>query len=455
MAEDAPGLDEDSLAFHALGADDAYAVERVLRDGPSGTTELVTIGGEGPYVRKRIPWELANAEAWARAMRASDPHLPRVEGMYATPDGLVVTYDYVEGTPLDELLAERGALGVARALDVFDDVCSAADALHAQQVVHRDVKPSNVIVSPRGAYLTDLGISRVRDEARERDTTVLGTRGFSAPEQFGFAQTDARSDVFSLGRLLACALTGEASGDRAYERLLACGGTARVVPSPGPGAGVASRVEGEAVALARLAGVARRACSFEPSRRYGSAGELARAAREAAGRTSEPTLVAGRPADPGQAAGGGGRGPRPVVAWISQALPTHALRGMPGLVGGVRSAGAARRLAVRVLAALLALFELMVVAGIPGSTAGLPPGQALGSAAILVSLGLWGLLLPAYELCSLLVGTGGYGSGASAGASLGLLVSRASAYLAAMLLVWVLASIVVALTGGAAATAVV
>ena len=123
MAEDAPGLDEDSLAFHALGADDAYAVERVLRDGPSGTTELVTIGGEGPYVRKRIPWELANAEAWARAMRASDPHLPRVEGMYATPDGLVVTYDYVEGTPLDELLA-----GAARSASLAPSTCSTTSA---------------------------------------------------------------------------------------------------------------------------------------------------------------------------------------------------------------------------------------------------------------------------------------------------------------------------------------
>lgn len=453
MAEDAPGLDGDARAFHALGADDAYVVERVLRDGPSGATELVTIGGEGPYVRKRIPWELANAEAWARAMRASNPHLPRVEGMYATPDGLVVTYDYVEGTPLDELLADRGALGVARALDVLDDVCSAADALHAQQVVHRDVKPSNVIVSPRGAYLTDLGISRVRDEAQERDTTVLGTRGFSAPEQFGFAQTDARSDVFSLGRLLACALTGEVSGDRAYERLLAFEGGVQAAPPHGPGAAAAPGAEGEAAALARLAGVARRACSFEPSLRYGSAGELARAAREAARCTSGPTLGAGRPAPRGRADGGEGRGRRPVVSWLAQAVPSAALRGIPELVRAVRSAGLARRLAVWVLAALLALLEAMVVAGIPGSVVGLPLHQALASVAILASLGLWGFLLPAYELCSLVAGTRGYGSVASVGASPRILASRVSAYLAAMLLVWVLASLVVALSGGVVTTA--
>ena len=103
-------------------------------------------------------------------------------------------------------------------------LCEAAAALHAHGIIHRDISPTNVIVAADGAHLIDLGIARFRAEGATHDTTQLGTPGFAAPEQHGFAQTDARTDVYSLGRVLGYLLTGvrpEMPDAAEYEQALA------------------------------------------------------------------------------------------------------------------------------------------------------------------------------------------------------------------------------------------
>lgn len=232
--------------------DDAYHVERVLADGPSGRTELVTLDGEGPLVRKRIPLDIANPAVWAALVGIEEPLLPRVEELYLTPDELVVVYAYVEGESLRDLLAREGRLGEVRAVGVICDVCTAAAALHARGVVHRDITPGNVIVAADGAHLVDLGIARMRNETGTRDTTNLGTWGFAAPEQFGFAQTDARSDVFAIGRLLGHVLVGVQPDSEAFDVAL---DDRELVSEP-------------------LAAIVRKATQFEPSARYQSVTEL-------------------------------------------------------------------------------------------------------------------------------------------------------------------------------------
>ena len=250
---------DDDQTLRSMVRDDAYRVVRVLGDGPSGRTELVTFGGEGLLVRKHIPAALANAAAWAVAMEVDEPLLPRIEELYRMPDELVVVYDYVEGSALSEVVERAGRLEAARAVGMLSDVCRAVSALHEHDVVHRDITPGNVILASDGAHLVDLGIARQQRQGQRRDTTTLGTWGFAAPEQYGFKQTDARSDVYALGRLLGYALTGEKPDTEAYETALS---DRSIVPKA-------------------LYDVVQKATAFEPSARYQTAGELARAVQEA------------------------------------------------------------------------------------------------------------------------------------------------------------------------------
>lgn len=250
---------DDAQTLRSMVRDDAYRVIKVLADGPSGKTELVTLDGEGPLVRKHIPASLANASAWAAAMELDEPLLPRIESLYRMPDELVVVYEYVLGTSLEELVHQKGRLDAKMAADAICDVCRAVSALHERGVVHRDITPGNVIVADDGAHLVDLGIARQKAQGRRHDTTTLGTWGFAAPEQFGFAQTDARSDVYSIGCLLGYLLTGEQPSTDAYEEAL---DRSSLVAPP-------------------LAKVVRRASSFEPSARYQSARDLSDALRKA------------------------------------------------------------------------------------------------------------------------------------------------------------------------------
>lgn len=250
---------DDDQTMRSMVRDDAYRVERVLADGPSGRTELVSLDGEGPLVRKRIPAALANAAAWAAAMELDEPLLPRIEELYRMPDQLVVVYEYVPGASVEELVATQGPLKPSQAVAVLRDVCHAVGALHARGVVHRDITPGNVIVAADGAHLVDLGIARQQSTTARRDTTTLGTWGFAAPEQYGFAQTDARSDVYSLGRLLGYMLTGILPDAPSFDDAL----------------------DDRLLVPASLARVVRMATAFEPSQRYQSARQMADAAEEA------------------------------------------------------------------------------------------------------------------------------------------------------------------------------
>ena len=235
----------------ALERDEAYRVVRVLAEKTSGSTELVVPERTGMpfYVRKRIPIALANPEAWAQLAQISHPHLPHVVETYALPDTFVTVCDYVEGFSVEQLVASRGRLDTAQALSILADVCDAAGALHARGIIHRDITPGNVVVAADGAHLIDLGIARVGDATARHDTTRLGTWGFAAPEQFGFAQTDARSDVYSIGSLAGFMLTGVRPDQEGFD--------AAVAALP-----------------AGLAAVIERARAFEPSARYASAAEL-------------------------------------------------------------------------------------------------------------------------------------------------------------------------------------
>ncbi len=244
----------DNQLMHAMSLDDTYRVEQVLARGEDGITELVTIDGAGPFVRKKIRQELARRNVWSALTECSSPRLPRVEATYELPEHFVVVYDFVPGRSLSKVIETDGPLTPEEATSLAIELCEAAEELHRHGIVHRDISPNNIVVAADGAHLIDLGIARMRVEGASKDTTSLGTWGFASPEQYGFAQTDARSDVYSIGRVLGFALTGVRPDDEAYEQIL----KKRLDNAP-----------------ATLVHAITRACSFEPSARFQSATEMA------------------------------------------------------------------------------------------------------------------------------------------------------------------------------------
>ncbi|MBT1181899.1 serine/threonine protein kinase [Bifidobacterium sp. CP2] len=323
---------DDTQTLHAMMLDDAYHVERTLADGAGGVTELVTLDGTGPFVRKKIPLRLARRRLWSTLADCTSPRLPRVEATYELPDRFVVVYDYVSGVTLDEYVTRRGRLAASEATAIALQLCEAVGELHAHGIIHRDVTPTNIVVSADGAHLIDFGIARERagtvagDAARARDTTTLGTWGYAAPEQYGFAPTDARTDVYAIGRVLGFMLTGVDPSDvTVYDRALA----------------------DDTASPPALRAVIAQACAFEPSARMQTVHELRDALEQAEHGTEgtaqaaavpftvpmPPTATDGAVTDGANMSTGVARrasASRRVVAWTSAGLVALLLAGGVG-----------------------------------------------------------------------------------------------------------------------------
>lgn len=285
----------DNQVIHALGIDDAYEVDRVLASGPGGVTELVSLDGSGPFVRKRIPSGLARRGVWASLAECGSARLPHVVATYEMPDEFVVVCDFVPGESLEDLVRSRGRLDERDARQALLQLCEPVAALHAHGIVHRDISPTNVIMAADGAHLIDLGIARFRTEGVTHDTTQLGTRGFASPEQCGYAQTDARSDVYSLGRVFGYLLTGvlpETPDSAEYERALA----------------------DDEVVSPQAREIVRRASALEPSARYQSVAELAAALSGEKVEAPAAAPAAGRAGGVTAPARGGRRWPLALLA---------------------------------------------------------------------------------------------------------------------------------------------
>ena len=138
------------------------------------------------------------------------PGLPKFLGEYHNEQMLCIVREYIEGEPLSERAGEHD-MSQEEILSVTDQLCGILEALHSHNppIIHRDIKPENVIIRPDGtAVLIDFDISRSFKEHGKADTVFFGTRGYAAPEQYGFGQTDSRTDIFALGVLLRWMMTG-------------------------------------------------------------------------------------------------------------------------------------------------------------------------------------------------------------------------------------------------------
>ena len=207
---------KESLQQHleSLARDECYRVDEVLKEGHLERTERVFFVGangaeQGPYVRKVFEAESGLGSAYGRVLAAQRQgqrflHLPRIIDCYSLGEQDAVVMEFVPGRTLADELYETGpSLAVAKRL--FPSICDAIAELHNRfdpPLIHRDIKPSNFMVEGGTVLVIDLGIARTFDKDAVCDTSHFGTRAYAPPEQFGYGQTDVRSDIYALGMLL-------------------------------------------------------------------------------------------------------------------------------------------------------------------------------------------------------------------------------------------------------------
>jgi len=170
------------------------------------------------------------AEARAAAL-LSHPAIVTVHdlGRDADTETLYIALEHLEGRTLAEIVREDGALPWRRALAIGGRIAGALDHAHERGIIHRDVKPANIMVLPGGEpKLMDFGIAKIAAADLTAPGDFLGTPSYMSPEQATGTEIDGRSDVFSLGAVLYLALTGR----RAFDAPSVPGVMARVVNEP-------------------------------------------------------------------------------------------------------------------------------------------------------------------------------------------------------------------------------
>jgi serine/threonine protein kinase len=225
-----------------------------------------------------------NARFQRESTIAAQLEHPNVIPVYAAGEEggiLFIAMRFVDGTDLRTLIAQSGRLEPRRATCIVDQVAQALDAAHSQGLVHRDVKPANILIATiagrEHVYLTDFGLTRHAESSSGLTITgtgaFLGTIDYVAPEQARGEHVDARSDVYALGCVLFHALTGVVPYPAAND--LAKLFAHATQPPP-------TLHERGVHAPAALEAVLARAMAKSPDERFHSAGDLGRAAVAAA-----------------------------------------------------------------------------------------------------------------------------------------------------------------------------
>ena len=303
------------------------------------------------------------------AVAAARLNHPNVVAVYDTGDdpdlGAYIVMELVPGPSLRDVIRSDGALPVEQAVEVAGQVADALEFAHSRGVVHRDVKPANVLLSPGGVKVADFGIAKAALDADDLTQTnlMLGTARYLAPEQVEGRPLDARSDVYALGVVLYEMLCGRAPFDADSDLALA---VKHLTAEPGPPSEANPEVPAwlDAVVMSTLA--------KDPEGRFQSAAALHRALA-GAGNTEAPP----RPA-PARAARGADPPVAPDVGVSTLVADRPALRGAGPDGRRHRTRPPALVIGAGFLAVALATAALVALIG-RGSGTGNGPGGA-GSA---------------------------------------------------------------------------
>ena len=173
-------------------------------------------------VLKKLP--VYHLSVYAALYRYPVKNTPRIYALYEDRERqeLTVVEEYISGETLEEYTAICGALPEEEVLGYMLQLTEILAQLHAFRppLIHRDIKPSNVILTEDGRIvLLDMNAAKPADASEDRDTMLLGTQGFAAPEQYGFGASTTVTDFYAVGALMNYLLTGGAPGAHASGRL--------------------------------------------------------------------------------------------------------------------------------------------------------------------------------------------------------------------------------------------
>ena len=160
---------------------------------------------EKDIVLRSFPHSVA---AYEKLRNIRHINLPEIYDVLEMDDGQIVLEEYIDGITVAQVM-EIDKYRPSGARKVLLGLCDALAALHDRDIIHRDVKPENVMIERSGRIvLIDFNASRIESGA-SKDTVIMGTVGYASPEQLGLAQTDARTDIYAAGVLYNVMLTGQ------------------------------------------------------------------------------------------------------------------------------------------------------------------------------------------------------------------------------------------------------
>ena len=178
--------------------------------------------------------------------------IPKTYRIFEENGEVYLVREYIEGMSLAQMVLQKGGISEAEICRISRKICQTAEQFQNpdEPMIHRDIKPENIVVTPGGEVVfIDFGTMRSYKKDGSRDTFVVGTRGTAAPEQYGYTQTDQRTDVYAIGQTMLYMVS------ESYEM----------------------NQLSECAVSRRMKKIIEKACSFEPDKRYGDAAQLRRA----------------------------------------------------------------------------------------------------------------------------------------------------------------------------------
>jgi hypothetical protein len=265
--------------------DSRYALHEEIGAGATGSVFKARDALLDTWVAIKLlkPEYTANRNALERVRQeillsrdVAHPNILRVYHLGSYDGGTYITMQWIKGGTLADIIAERGALPTSEVLELGTKLSSALAAAHSHNILHRDIKPGNILVDDEGEpYLADFGLARlIGDRGLTQHGVFVGTPHYCSPEQVALKELDQRSDIYALGLVIFEMATGRRpfEADTVAEILA----MQKSAPPPDPGS-ISAKIPGE------LAAIILRCLAKEPADRIASATDLEQALRRVTG----------------------------------------------------------------------------------------------------------------------------------------------------------------------------